>query len=979
MKKKIISEALLKKFIRNKLIENFQKKLLKENSEFEQIQYDVFTNAIESINVINDVQNKIKKKNINKLQGDVIEELTASFFNIKACLSALLFLQFILPEAVKKSVFKDNQDFDVEDIQNRLQSGGQSNLNAIISNLKLSEDSEIIKKIKSKKYYDIIWNAADNDPEDDNFITYFKTLVEVCKDAHQLITSSNIQFLFSYNAWLELAKDIEAKMKSEGKWLSIEDSCFTMEEIEILDHDFWVPLTIDKSEDVIIYIADNLFRVENSLKSAGLTDEVKIDQAFLNITSGNNSSSNVTANNGNASNTVSNKTINDDNDTKNAIQNNLNILLNTQCKDINDTKKVGLIFTVLHSLTLDEAFNALTQKMSDAIVGSTQNKNIKAKLKDLINNTLKGQLKVLSNISIEFFKEYDKVQDINAFNALVTQKKQKMLESIYKFPNVSIVGLLLKNQEFINQINSKLNDVLPQIATKTVGFVNIYIEYYNKAGAKDIAIPVNVVNQYGAIYKKGKREIDNLNAYEGAAGFGLKPEIIKNINNLTIDSNLINELDPNLFKDANTATVAVQEDTPVEVTDGEEDKVEDFADDQEEGDTVADTKPADADISDEQWKNIIKLVQDIQDGKKKLPPKLIDQLQGLLNKKGISKEEIKSGLDAQQNNVQQEDTDPLKDIFRVPQLNGGYFELAKILMSTELLANYKNGNFQKKKYETAKAYGFIEKKGQELNSVETFFSTPDKIFNSLGLKLSSTALNKLTTSLNDSKKIGQLLNDYFDKKMLKVNEYLLIDGDVFMYITLRLLEDLGLESDNFNELHKEYVVQKDPIVIKASAQLNGDIFKQLVDLNKRISISQMLNNRSIKNKKSDIESKQNITTKSYEMKSDDVASQKNAYRIIQGQQGKDFKSELATIMSDAAMAFTSAHRQRIEELAEDFILDAYKTKEIKSVAELDRLKDLVNNTIDIKYGKQIPDKTKQQINQKIKNLWKGNITTVKRQ
>ncbi len=300
-------------------------------------------------------------------------------------------------------------------------------------------------------------------------------------------------------------------------------------------------------------------------------------------------------------------------------------------------------------------------------------------------------------------------------------------------------------------------------------------------------------------------------------------------------------------------------------------------------------------------------------------------------------------------------------------------------MSTELLANYKNGNFQKKKYETAKAYGFIEKKGQELNSVETFFSTPDKIFNSLGLKLSSTALNKLTTSLNDSKKIGQLLNDYFDKKMLKVNEYLLIDGDVFMYITLRLLEDLGLESDNFNELHKEYVVQKDPIVIKASAQLNGDIFKQLVDLNKRISISQMLNNRSIKNKKSDIESKQNITTKSYEMKSDDVASQKNAYRIIQGQQGKDFKSELATIMSDAAMAFTSAHRQRIEELAEDFILDAYKTKEIKSVAELDRLKDLVNNTIDIKYGKQIPDKMKQQINQKIKNLWKGNITTVKRQ
>ena len=973
IKKTIILEKTLKKIIKNKLIENFKKKLLKEAINISGLQNDVFSQTINAIKIIAKNVEIINKEDAGKTKDQLLTEFKDKFNDIKICLTALLFLEFVIPEMSKVSSDRFKDIKGLEDIQNKqlLDSSGHGNLNTLSENF--GEISpETLKKIQNIKAYDRIWNVADEEPddiEDVEFANYLKELNQICTETLNIIKESNLKFLFNYDGWHKITDLIETQMKEVGQWTDFGDSCFTMEEIEILDEDLYFPLSIEKSPEVIQYIcefASKIFDKESALHVAGLTSKDAIDTATAQLSSNQTNTSQTQGNVPNAP--LSSKKIKDDQATSQAIEKNLKKLLNSACTNVQETKKVGLVFVILHSLQIDAAFTGLKSKISQLIDSSSLSDILKEKLKALVDNSFKTELIEIAKIALDFFKKFNNVSNLQGFNTLVSEKSTALLNTINNFSNTSIIGLLLKNEKFINEINSKVDAALGQIQTYNAVdslFKDVYIQYYNEK-SKEIAIPVNVVNQHGAVWlTNGTRDIDDDDGYNG----GFKNKIIENILAVQLDPDIINKIDSKVFENADT--------TPLEVADEDAPAAQNNKVNNKE--LVIDTKPADANMTDDQWQSTIKLIQDIQDGKRQLPPKLIDQLQGLLNKKGISKDEIKQGLQAaQQSSEEQTDADPLRDIFRVPQLNGGYFELAKILMSADLLTNYKNGNFKKKQYETAKAYGFIAKKSQELNSVETFFSTPDKIFNSLGLKLSPATLNKLTSSLNDSKKIGQLLNEYFDKKMLKVNEYLLIDGNVFMYITLRLLEDLGLESDNFNELHTEYVVQKDPIVIKASAQLNGDMLKQTIDLNKRISISQMLNNRSTKNKKPE---QSTISTKSYEMSPEVAATQKNAYRIIQGQQGKDFKSELATIMSDAekALAFTSAHRERIEELAEDFILDAYKTKEIKSVAELDRLKDLVNNTIDIKYGKQIPDKMKQQINQKIKNLWKGNITTVKRQ
>ncbi len=863
MEKKIISGTLLKKVIRNKLIESFQNNLLKEG--IEDVKYNVFSNAIQSIDKINEyVLSNKNGKNDDKNYKQVLIDL---FFDIKTCLTALFFLEFILPEASKTTSadilnYDEKQDptgyrkFDKKIIQTALEANGKGNLNTLNKNFGFSDDNnkKIIDTIISKKYYNQIWNLKDKPPQE-----YLQGLKNICKEVLQLINSSNLKFLLNYQAWNHITAKIDGKIREEGKWFSYEDSFFTMKKIKFFNETFWMPLTIDKSAEAVTYIINNLPELEQSLTAANLNTKELINQELaksnspVNNTSSNTGNTSINNANPPAAATINNldQKISDNTDFQNQITSNLNDLL-IDCNNIDKTKKIGLIFNVLYSLGEDDAaFNALKDKILSLISNSNKSDEIKKELTNLVTNNMRKELKQLAEISNNFFKEYDKLKNISQFNQLVKQQKQKILEFINNLSIFSITGLLLKNKAFIQEINNKLNTAvaLVQPTSVSAGYglfsTTVQVEYYNEEGARDIVIPVNPVNQYGAVYNENNiREKSSVNTYAGVVGIGdsLKKQIVNNIKNLSLNQGLINDLNLNVQQSTVNNNTNTQ---PTNKNVSQQNNSPTNADTNSDNSTVADTKPDDVKMSDNQWELLLKLIRDIIDGKKPLPPKLGE----LLKKKNISKEEIQAGLAAeQQENVPQADTNSLKDIFRVPQLNGGFFELAKILMSADLLVNYKSGNFKKKKYETAKAYGFIAKKDQEINSVETFFNTPDKIFNSFGLKLSPTALNKLTKLLNDSKKIGQLLNEYFDKKMLKVNEYLLIDGEVFMYIALRLLENLGLESDNFNELHEEYVVQKDPIVLKASAQLNSDIFKQTIDLNKRITISQMLNNRNIKNK-----------------------------------------------------------------------------------------------------------------------------------
>jgi len=195
------------------------------------------------------------------------------------------------------------------------------------------------------------------------------------------------------------------------------------------------------------------------------------------------------------------------------------------------------------------------------------------------------------------------------------------------------------------------------------------------------------------------------------------------------------------------------------------------------------------------------------------------------------------------------DDNELQHIFRLPQLNKGWRQLAQILLDANALRNYKSGNFKREKYDKADAYGYIFMDASKFDRIANLSNVAIKTLEGLkGVKLGPQAVEKIENQFKDFKKIGNYLNDYFNKKMLLANEYLLIDVAVIFYLVLRVLEDMGLNSSEFERLHQKYVVDKDPVVLPHNIKIENldDALAKKVDLSKRISIDQMFQNRKAK-------------------------------------------------------------------------------------------------------------------------------------
>lgn len=289
-------------------------------------------------------------------------------------------------------------------------------------------------------------------------------------------------------------------------------------------------------------------------------------------------------------------------------------------------------------------------------------------------------------------------------------------------------------------------------------------------------------------------------------------------------------------------------------------------------------------IPNDEWNKVIKRIQILQNTpKQERNPKEISDIKKiirLLEDKGISKEKVQQAL-KDLNALEQEgqsgvsktgsgndknaesqsdsdstaevaDNDGLEDIFRLPQLNKGYFQLARILTDTAALKSYKSGNFKREKYDKADSYGYIFMDDTTLNKAGDVYNVAVKTIvakmGDKGVNLSPAVQTKIETELKDYKKIGNYLNEYFNKKMLLANEYLYIDGKVYLYLALRVLEDVGLDSPEFKELHDEFVVNKDPVVLPHNIKIQNldDALAKKVDLSKRISIDQMFQNRKAK-------------------------------------------------------------------------------------------------------------------------------------
>lgn len=247
--------------------------------------------------------------------------------------------------------------------------------------------------------------------------------------------------------------------------------------------------------------------------------------------------------------------------------------------------------------------------------------------------------------------------------------------------------------------------------------------------------------------------------------------------------------------------------------------------------------------------------------------------------------------------VNDEVNNELENIFRVPQLNGGYGQLAQILTSSTLLKNYKSGNFKRGKYDKADSYGYIFMDDETMDKAANLYSAAIKTL-SRKILLSPAVEKKIEVDLKDYKKIGSYLNEYFNKKMLLANEYLLIDGSVILYLALRVLEGLGLEATPFQKLHQRLVVNKDPVVIPHNIKITNldDAIAKKVDLNKRISIDQMFQNRKAKNistqKTEASPSQTNTSQEKTTPVEDDTKSLKRVKALITQLGGKMFKKDI---------------------------------------------------------------------------------------
>lgn len=176
--------------------------------------------------------------------------------------------------------------------------------------------------------------------------------------------------------------------------------------------------------------------------------------------------------------------------------------------------------------------------------------------------------------------------------------------------------------------------------------------------------------------------------------------------------------------------------------------------------------------------------------------------------------------------------------YRFPQLNGGYFEMAKSLLDENKMKQIWDEDREYKKY---------EKKGELYGLIYMGESKP---------RADIGAAESIRAFFNnilewDYKKLGNALNKFFKNRMVKVGEYYLIDNAFLRYCILyNMNPNEAKQEKNFNDV----VTKRDPKIIKASAtfdELSGLQARDNISnayQNKHITIDQMFDQRKKHNK-----------------------------------------------------------------------------------------------------------------------------------
>lgn len=208
-------------------------------------------------------------------------------------------------------------------------------------------------------------------------------------------------------------------------------------------------------------------------------------------------------------------------------------------------------------------------------------------------------------------------------------------------------------------------------------------------------------------------------------------------------------------------------------------------------------------------------------------------------KKEVVKEVIKIEPKALQPSVD------FKCWFRFPQLNGGYFEMAKILMDKNVIEALHQTNRKTKQYEKAgQIYGLLNANGdkatdQQINEITGFFSN-NKLCNIYIFLFLSQHVSFINLLMNlpdiltisgkiveQHKFVGKCLDEFFKNHMMKVGEYYCIDHNVLSFIILKAIVTAQSELKN-DEGIKQYatiLASYKPKIIKA--KFSPDDLKQV--------------------------------------------------------------------------------------------------------------------------------------------------------
>lgn len=194
-------------------------------------------------------------------------------------------------------------------------------------------------------------------------------------------------------------------------------------------------------------------------------------------------------------------------------------------------------------------------------------------------------------------------------------------------------------------------------------------------------------------------------------------------------------------------------------------------------------------------------------------------------------------IQSQQN---QTDVRNMTALFRIPQLNGGYFELAKILLDTNLmnqLQDISKGGYKPKQFEAQllktkgiKQYGFMNP--ADITVVHNVL---------IGSRDQQTSDN-----LKNPKILGKYLADFYMHQMFKVSQYIIISSHLLAYLVNRAKNDIQNAQKTF-DICKEKGLNK---VLKSNIDSN----KVIADIqnaadSSNISLEKMFQGRADKNEK----------------------------------------------------------------------------------------------------------------------------------